>query len=106
MKKTIQTGLLLLPIMFFISCQEDEVITDLVKIEENLKNYVAEHNVSTCSIWFVEGDRYFVGYDRVKFEIEDGFLKVDEAPYVSYNLLYLLQYYKNDDGNLEITFRR
>ncbi len=105
MKKVIQACLFIIPVLFFVSCQEDEAITDLAKIEENLKDYVRETNVSKCTITIVQGDRSNFDPQPVEFEIEDGFLIVKQDSYARYNLLYLLQYYISSDGYLQLTFR-
>lgn len=84
-------------ILLFTSCQKDDVFSDLQIIENNLKSFIEEQNIQTCSIVFLGEEQDIHGPQYVPFDIENGFLVVqEETPFVQYNLLHLLSYYQYD----------
>lgn len=101
MRKLLKLGILLIAITFFVSCSnnEPENLTDIDKIEANLKKVVDANGVTKCTIFVSLSDSTQKElYSDVDFSISNGFLVIsgndinNKKFEISYNLLYLSTY--------------
>jgi len=86
----------------FSGCK-DEPLTDIEKIEKELKEVVKEKGITKCSIVVMYGESTYTEYSNVSFSIGGGFVIVTDnsnsnAIEVRYNLLYLSKYFTDSKG--------
>jgi hypothetical protein len=105
MKLRIPATVFLIALAILSSCQQDDVLSDLELIDQNLQKFVAKEDIRTCSILFLGEEHNIEGPQFVPFEIKDGFIIIQEEPYVQYNLLHLMSYYQYED-DLNLIFSR
>ena len=97
MKKKIVFGICVFILSaVFMSC-EKEPVTDIAKIEKELKSVIKENGITKCNIVLLYGEKTYREHRSADFSIKGGFLAVDSD---RYNLLYLSKY----EINYEITF--
>jgi hypothetical protein len=108
MKKLFNLTLILLTLIFFVSC-EKEPDTDIEIIESQLKDFVNEHGIKKCSIILMYGETRYTEHENVDFSISNGFVIVKASANGGdyqdrYNLLYLSKYMLDINNNLGLYF--
>lgn len=103
MKKISVIGLILILFSIFPSCQKD-IDTDIEIIQNELRHYINENNITKCDIIAILGDQYYTYYSSVSFSIDNGFVIVEDnsGNTDKYNLLYLSRYYLQTIGEKKI----
>ncbi len=102
MKNIIKFSVILLMFISFSAC-EDEPVTDIAKIEKELKAVVKDKGITKCSIVVMSGESVYTEYSNVNFSISGGFVIVTDNSNsntieVRYNLLYLSKYFTDSKG--------
>jgi len=102
MKNIIKLSVILLMFISFSAC-EDEPVTDIAKIEKELKAVVKDKGITKCSILVMYGGSVYTEYSNVNFSISGGFVIVTDNSNsntieVRYNLLYLSKYFTDSKG--------
>jgi len=102
MKNLIRFSLVLVLLVSFSAC-EPEPVTDITKIEKELKTVVKEKGITKCSIVVMYGETIHTEYSNIDFTINGGFIVVKDnsnsnAIEVRYNLLYLSKYFTDSKG--------
>ena len=92
----------------FSAC-ENEPITDIAKIEKELKTVVKDNGFTKCSVVGMHGESAYTEHDDVDFTISGGFVVVtayaNGGTYEDrYNLLYLSKYMIDIDNKLVLYF--
>ena len=108
MRNVIKLSIILLLSISFFSC-EKEPITDIAKIEKELKTVIKDKGFTKCSIIVMYGETTYTEHSDVKFTINGGFVivkaYVNNTPYEErYNLLYLSKYMIGTDNKLALYF--
>jgi hypothetical protein len=110
MKTFLKMSILVLFITFLTtSCEKDENLTDLDKIELELKTFASNNNLTRCTIREFRNDDWVEEVKESTFSFSNGFIVVNkEYPSVSlefrYNLLNLYTYRAFDNSVLFLEF--
>lgn len=102
MRNVIKLSIILLLSISFFSC-EQEPVTDIAKIEKELKTVIKEKGLTKCSIVVMYGESTYTEYSNIDFTISGGFVIVNDNSnnnviQVRYNLLYLSKYFTDTKG--------
>lgn len=109
-----KTFLKLSMLVFFISllttsCKKDDPLTDLDKIEHELKSFASDRNITKCSIREFQSNGNIEVISESPFSFSNGFIMVSKMYGLNtvefrYNLLNLYNYYKADRNILYLEF--
>ncbi|MCU4177620.1 hypothetical protein [Carboxylicivirga sp. N1Y90] len=109
MKNLLKIYIVALFLVLTTSCEEEDLITDLTMIENELKSFVDANNISKCSIQMNNNGNWYYKQYESSFVIRNGTIIVTDqnensSVDYSYNLNYLVEYYKNKSGHMVMTF--
>ena len=110
MKTLVKMSVVVLFISFLsTSCKKDESLSDLDTIEQELKSFTSNKNITKCTIREFQSNGYFDVISESPFSSSNGFIVVTRAyPSSSveyrYNLLNLYNYYKGERNILYLEF--
>ena len=95
-------------ILMTLSCKKNDEMTDLDKIELELKAFVADNNLTKCSIREFQNGTWEDFITESSFSFSNGFILVNKVyPTVTlelrYNLINLYSF-RNSDGILFMEF--
>lgn len=93
MKKLLRSGFFLLTIIFLVSCNNNEPVTDIGTIQKELQTVVKDNAITKCAVFSSQ----YTEYVNCDFLISNGTLIITRNEYGiitkhSFNLLYLSSY--------------
>jgi hypothetical protein len=98
MRNVVRFSVIILLLMSFVGC-ENEPITDIAKIEKELKIVVKDHGITKCSVVVRDNSsNAIIEFSNTDFIVNNGCLIVFGTNYAGtkyekrYNLLYLSTY--------------
>jgi|APIni6443716594_1056825.scaffolds.fasta_scaffold1292134_2 hypothetical protein len=98
MKNLIRIGLLIFILTSVSSCEKEDLITDSIRIENELKSFAEQNGVTKCNIYLWYQEQRTLQHGDVAFDISDGFIIISQrlnstySVQTRYNLLYLSKY--------------
>ena len=93
MKKLCVLSFVVILLCLITSCEKNPD-TDIDVIQNELKQFINDNDITKCDIVVSLGDQYNTFYSSVNFSIANGFVTITEnnGAKDKYNLLYLSRY--------------
>jgi len=109
MKKIIKYGLITIGFLISVSCEKEIPVTDIEKIEKELKEFVNNNEITKCNIILMYGESTYIEHEDADFSIGGGFVIVKASANGGtyedrYNLLYLSRYRLSINNKLGLYF--